>query len=387
LFAFQAQHSYNPQMMRLGEMPGVYQRQHETQQAAALPSQLRIWARGENMPIGEAAGDMFESQQRVMLPENAAPTELNIREAMDRYYFLGYVFETMTVGQMHHVVRGLDRFTMQDGVIDGIIDRAPKKLLHLNFRKIEGVPVVGKFLTNVEIAYERRVLLEELFTHTESDDVQDGMKKSAINPTHLPSLLNDRIMYDMLAIMLQNPDDFRFQIGAMLSQMTYFVLPNEVKARLEPIVSQYEFRIEMGHKGWFLCSDAEPRLLAAMKKKVVVDVNDSLLVKGKGKLTALCYETFTTNDGYTFVEGMFYSPLDNASRSAIREAFDDGVGHVTIPTANWAIMRQVMDHGLHKADGILQIAKTCADTLPDQLPETIGRKTRKEYRESEEEED
>src|SRR6185437_4437053 len=85
------------------------------------------------------------------------------------------------------------------------------------------------------------------------------------------------------------------------------------------------------------------RLAEALEKRATVLVNGVLLVKGVGKLSGLCLRDTALKDGTVLRAGLWYSPVDDRSRDAIREAFDRGDSRLEQPSGRWAVMRPLSD--------------------------------------------
>jgi hypothetical protein len=100
------------------------------------------------------------------------------------------------------------------------------------------------------------------------------------------------------------------------------------------------------HKGWVLCQEAEERARRALVNDMVIVVNNHLLVKMLGKMSAICTETVKTSDGKVFNKGYWYSPCDNESRKRIEEQFEKGFTRIDLTSGDWLKMRLFMDEEL-----------------------------------------
>jgi len=189
------------------------------------------------------------------------------------------------------------------------------------------------------------------------------------------------VISELIALAVKNIEKYRFQIGVLLSLVPFSDLPPETRIALRPVVSSLEQTIKPGHTGWYLCPEAEKRLVDSLADDAVVLVNDSILIKMAGKFSGLCVKNYKTKDGFVFVEGAWYSPSDAVSRRDIREANDRGQARVEIDGGEWSLMRAIEDSPVKEADMLLAVAKGYAENLGNSLPQTINGLSRKEFRE------
>lgn len=131
--------------------------------------------------------------------------------------------------------------------------------------------------------------------------------------------------------------------------------------------------------GWFLCSDAEERARRALEKDMLVLVNNNLLVKMMGKMTAICTESVITPSGDMFDSGYWYSPCDMGGRKTIEEGFNRGFMRIDLTNGQWIKMRQVAD------DEVLEKAVVRAQTLSLRYIGNMSLGERKQLRRAERE--
>lgn len=94
------------------------------------------------------------------------------------------------------------------------------------------------------------------------------------------------------------------------------------------------------------CSEAEPRLEVAFKtRKTMVLGDGNLLMKFFGRPIALCLNTFTTENGVTFVAGNWYSPLGE-TRKEIKADYDRGIQRRVALGAKWVLVRSAGHHSI-----------------------------------------
>ena len=259
------------------------------------------------------------------------------------------------------------------------LQRIVRKLTPEQKEKIEQSLIIsGKNNANLTRQLDA---LQSLFNTSESNELNRNLQRNGLRLVDLPDLLNDQLILDIIEIMSQYPEDFRFQLGALLTQIPAEKLPKHLLKRLQPTLIDSEISLKAEHGGWFLCSTSEPRLLDAMGDHALMLVNGNLLLKFNGKFSALCLNTFTTN-GAIFVEGNWYSPSDEASKQFLRDTFDNGLAKVALQQGEWILMRPVQgDKRKNKsAQEIIDKAKAYVLRMQDTLPDRIRNRTRQEYR-------
>mgnify|MGYP000267581228 CR=1 FL=1 len=200
-------------------------------------------------------------------------------------------------------------------------------------------------------------------------------------PVKLPEIMSDSAVTKLIDIMANEPDRYKFQLGVLLSQVPFDRLPESLTQKLKPVLANLEFQIKVGHESWWLCGEAEPRLVDSIHNRAAVLVNGFLLVKFKGKFSGLCTRTTTVPSGQTFIEGNWYSPTGEL-RSAIKNGFDAGDAKLSIPAGEWAMIRPLANdqsRGL-VANDVLEQARNYAARIPERLPDQIKGMSRRDYR-------
>ncbi len=130
-----------------------------------------------------------------------------------------------------------------------------------------------------------------------------------------------------------------YQKGILASQLTkdHFQKSGSLK---EVTFAENKFGVMVLDPDWGLCSDAEPRFRKSVKENAVMIVPPGLALKFVGRLTALCYETFSTENG-TFVAGNWYSPATPELRRSLDEKFEEGVRVADgITEGSWGLIRE-----------------------------------------------
>ncbi|QSH39703.1 hypothetical protein JXR01_01715 [Candidatus Kaiserbacteria bacterium] len=170
-------------------------------------------------------------------------------------------------------------------------------------------------------------------------------------------------------------------------------LPRHVKKIVKENLGKYELSLTKG-SDWHLCSDAEPRLNRALDDNAFLLVNEKLLVKFNGRMSALCLTDFKSKDGRTFKKGFWYAAEDKETREKLRQAFDGGDPEININHGNWVLIRAVKKLHINKGVyygkmidkeetiNLVEKALRTVEQLPKHFPTTIHDQTtsRKEYR-------
>ena len=157
--------------------------------------------------------------------------------------------------------------------------------------------------------------------------------------------------------------------------------PGIVPQSVREAAPQLEFTIVSNEREWQLCGSAEPRMRDSFKEKTLINVNGFLLVKFRGRMTALCIKNTVVN-GNTFTAGTWYSPVGDELRQKLRDDFDAGTTVVAYETGEWTRMRESYDD----SGTLLKEARRYARNMPRVIPEMVAtgytKVTRREYRES-----
>jgi hypothetical protein len=121
-------------------------------------------------------------------------------------------------------------------------------------------------------------LLETIFEIHESSGLRGALEIRGIGQfsliDNLNYLLNDESIYVLLDTLLDNPDSYRFQIGLILSQVNLTNLPDKVKAKIKPTLTDTEMQLLPEHGRWWLCGAAEPRLVQSLQDNAILLINN-----------------------------------------------------------------------------------------------------------------
>jgi len=145
-------------------------------------------------------------------------------------------------------------------------------------------------------------ILSQLFTSRESQDLDDCYLPTRSEVRQIRECLSkNELVLELMGLMADNPE-YRFQMGVLLSMMDFSDLPARLKRRLNVEQTECNHRLWVKNELWFLCDEAEPRMAEAMYNGGVMLVNENLLVKFNGELSAMCLRTFTSKEGFTFLK-------------------------------------------------------------------------------------
>lgn len=114
---------------------------------------------------------------------------------------------------------------------------------------------------------------------------------------------------------------------------------NESKPVAIKAVPDIAYNVSIIDPVWSLCETSEQRLMRAVEEGAVTVVEPGLAVKFVGRLTAFCFESFSTKTG-TFVKNNWYSPVSTNLRSSLAINFDQGVRRIHAISGTWELMRQ-----------------------------------------------
>ena len=190
-------------------------------------------------------------------------------------------------------------------------------------------------------------------------DVVDLMRPSPL------CLLEHACVFSMIEGMLTDPSKYRRELAFLFAQLPLKRLPPPLQGKLAIASVALPLKVLPANGYWSLCSEAEGRLLKAIRDQAVLLVNDVILLKFCGKLSGVALQTSLLADGTLLLAGCWYSPIDCLEE--IRDAFDRGESRLHVE-GQWTLIR-----ALDEADNtVLPQAQTYASALPAQLPQQIA---------------
>lgn len=216
-----------------------------------------------------------------------------------------------------------------------------------------------------------RYIGTQIFSRTDSSDIEHQEIEAQLK------LVGKEFVSALIKLMLKNKERFAGPLGALCTMIPEKDL-KENKVLLDTI-RKTELKLRPKNGSWYLCSDAEPRLLESLIDGAYVAVNDFLVVKAVGKMSGLCVRDYVSADGYTFIKGNWYAPTDIDTRETIKSALDNGISGINMKKGEWARMRKVKKSRLTAA-GLMEFVSTQVERKPDVFPETIRGMTRQDYR-------
>ncbi len=181
----------------------------------------------------------------------------------------------------------------------------------------------------------------------------------------------------VVAGFLDNPDETNRYRTALVAGLVLPLNPSIQRVYKPAVQDGVKLGVTSYHNDWILCPDAEGYMKKALKSNALVLVNGAILVKTVGKFTGLCVKSFETEGG-TFLEGNWYSPVDNESREAIRQGFDRGDARIDLTEGTWVLLRSVYDD--KGGQEVLERSKQKAENMPRHLPLLIHGVPRRKFR-------
>lgn len=224
--------------------------------------------------------------------------------------------------------------------------------------------------------------IKYLHSKSNSDDISMWVDTEypGLFDNKLPEILRHPALIEHLSVLLDEPDQYRFQIGVLLALITKSQLPHHIQERIQSQTVNEDMKLRVGFLRWSLCDDAEYRFMESFMKKTFVVVNQHFIVKMIGRMSALCLNTCTTPDGNTFYAGNWYSLIDEGSRNHIRRIYDQGIHQTTLASSHWGLMRTFGRLGYKEPEDVIQEVKAIVKDLPEKLPLIIQGIPRQQYR-------
>ncbi len=239
------------------------------------------------------------------------------------------------------------------------------------------------------------IFFETIFLYDETSFLELRLKER-MNGEEIADILKGEFFEVVLEAMTDDFQRYRFQIGFILSIADKSNIPPMSIKKIQVMATELEIKIQPNERGWYLCSESERRLRKAIKDSAILVVNEYMVVKFIGKLTALCINNYSSNNGQVFIEGNWYSPTDDELKEQIRNAFDAGNSRLE-SIGNWSLMRPIAARqNYSKADSLrgsliqplirimnrryMRRVKKYIDKLPDKFPQNIKGEPRHQYR-------
>lgn len=198
----------------------------------------------------------------------------------------------------------------------------------------------------------------------ESATRQVNERIQLVQPDELRRIFDQLILF-MLVTLCEDVKKHQTVLGVLVSKVDLRKVPKQILEKLAPVISEVEGSIELG-RGYTLCNASEPRMENAIKNGTTMLVNDGLLVKFDGRITALCIKTFTTKQGYTFMAGCWYTLQGGENRGRLLSMFRGGARRVENFNGKWAYVRGIDKH--NDRDGeFLSRAQSHAAGLPKKV--------------------
>lgn len=79
-------------------------------------------------------------------------------------------------------------------------------------------------------------------------------------------------------------------------------------------------------------------------------------------------------DESIFMDGIFYSPVDDKTRDGIKDALDGGISRIDLTDGTWTVMRGAEDSKLSSQNTFARLMERTRDkmqAMPEKMPETV----------------
>jgi hypothetical protein len=340
---------------------------HVTPQRPDIPlttQEIRDWARCENVSYLHHSTNIFPATN------DASANEYNVNShnEPEEYPIPSEIFDFMSSEEVDKLSHALTEY-LYEPIFPS---RALSKLVPRSWKSSPDLPQRNLKLHT----------LQSLFAEDTSELVTYELQDGNVDVEQLPKLLRHDAVILLLNSLIEQPEKYRFQIGALLMHIPYRQFPVALQDKIASTVTDNKLNITFGNENWNLCDTAEPRLLQTIKNKATLIVNDSLLVKFHGKRAALCTSTFTTRYGQAFYKGNWYSPANDLTKNELNESFDNGLSRITMTKGTWALIRGVDSTEKRSADEILDLAASYVLNTSVETPDRIDGLSRSWYRRS-----
>lgn len=179
------------------------------------------------------------------------------------------------------------------------------------------------------------------------ESIRFRMRK--INAVKLETVLNQLVVVALALIIekITNKKDeasYLAFLGMLLPHLKLGTLPPKYMHIINEHLSDTEATVERSsdaEKRLFLCGTSEPRMEHSVQNNMTMLVDDRLLMKFEGKVTALCLQSFVTKDRkFTFVRGGWYSPATSEDRQYFKDAYQQGVTRIKSKKIHWQFVRE-----------------------------------------------
>lgn len=200
--------------------------------------------------------------------------------------------------------------------------------------------------------------------------------------------MNNAFTYELIDVLLDNPEQYKFQLGVIFSQIPLSNIPEHIRRRLFPLTSDMELSVLLRHNAWEMCRQGEENLEKALTDGAIMLLNDVFVVKFVGKVSGIALRDETFSNGITVKKGLWYSPTN---QEEVKRMFDVGNQFSTNVSGDWLLLRPIGDIGETEsgsfvvrvpAEEILKKAQKAVTShlVSNSLPDTIEGMSRQDYR-------
>ncbi len=207
--------------------------------------------------------------------------------------------------------------------------------------------------------------------------VQDELNKIGVRINDIPSMIDGSILHQLMmqsfSLWKEQQLVVPFVVGYLHVLLAPDVTPPEVRSRMShdsgSINATIKVEVPASHGrvdgDYYLCDDAEDKLYWSLQKSHrVMLIDDTFLVKGEGKLAAVCLRTMETPTGTLFTRGSWYIPSNGKQHTFLYEERQKGPATMWMGIREWTYVRP-LQHPMssRSPDVLLTMADEAATRL------------------------
>lgn len=210
-------------------------------------------------------------------------------------------------------------------------------------------PCLNEFLKEVPVDESRlREDFLSCFFCNDSASQVTTLDALEIKDTEHKALLNNKLFSALMRPLTRLQPQFAYELAQVFNASENQALRQEAERILNPIQTNWRINLIPSYDDWYLCEHSEEKLMDALSEQGCMACMDAaqrplMLLKLKGKPSALVLQTFKTADGILLPAGTWISPVTPTTRERIYTAFDTRYQKISAPLfyGTWAYMRSV----------------------------------------------
>lgn len=157
----------------------------------------------------------------------------------------------------------------------------------------------------------------------------------------------DHPIYEHLfALFLQHPEVATYEL-AWLGNLLGTNTKDQLRTLYTPKITDSPMTMQFSHEDWFMCTSAEWRMFTSAINDELMWVYDKnkqpiTTLKLAGKFAGIVTESFETPDNFIVPKGIWISPTDIPTRTALRNTYDYGrTSFLLQRPSSWTFLRGV----------------------------------------------